>query len=438
MRRFVRTKLTHNGRLASSQPDKEAVLIYWSKESKIVAGCEPASLYSVKNAKRSSHCELDGMISSHIPKTQTVKRLRRTSNMQEILRVTKKSLAQVGEALGIRNLDPESGLIFVTGGTGVIGHRVALRLLQAGYPSVRLGATPVDKLADMNKLGAEIADFAWHREDTYEKALKGVKSVLVTVPYTKDWVKHFPLFLDACMKAGVKHFVKISFYHARVDGDPMQEIPLVKAHGACDTFLITRLTAGRTLDSVLVGEVDPHMSYTILCASHFMSNPFVFQSTELHSSSVPGTFYGSSGNRGVNYVSPNDVAEVAVRVLLEPRAHHNKEYTLTGPAPIDENQVADLLGKHLNSPIMYVDQPLHEFTRELQYGGDAAWMIHDLEAMEKVKASGAEEQASFATPDIELICGHTPEAFEEYLLRGDMMLPVELGAPSVLKPLKTV
>ena len=45
------------------------------------------------------------------------------------------ALCQIGEALGIPNLDPESGLIFVTGGgTDVVGHRVVTRLLRAGYP----------------------------------------------------------------------------------------------------------------------------------------------------------------------------------------------------------------------------------------------------------------------------------------------------------------
>jgi len=81
---------------------------------------------------------------------------------------------------------------------------------------------------------------------------------------------------------------------------------------------------------------------------------------------------------------------VATRVLLEPRAHYNKEYTLTGPEAIIDQQVADLLSKHLKRPIMYVNQPLHEFTREIKFGGDAAWMVRDMAAMEKVKATGIE------------------------------------------------
>jgi NAD(P)H dehydrogenase (quinone) len=361
--------------------------------------------------------------------------------MDDVLRKSAVKLLQVGEALGIRNLDPESGLIFVTGGTGVVGYRVATRLLRAGYPTVRVGAHNIETAEEMSKLGAQVADFAWDREETYEKALKGVKSVLCTVPYTKDWKSHFPVFLAACETAGVRHFVKISFYHARLSGDPFQDVPLVRAHGDCDDMLIKLVTP--SLESVYQGDTDvvvdygsPHMSYTVLGASHYMSNPFSFQKHELKETDTMATFYGASGNRGVNYVSPNDVAEAAVRVLLEPCAHYNKEYTLTGPCAITDQEVAHLLSKHLMKPVMYVDQPVHEFATEIKMGGDPRWMVQDLVALEEIKATGTEENLSFVTDDIEKICGHKAETFDEYLQLADMMTPPEAGAPSLLMPLK--
>jgi nucleoside-diphosphate-sugar epimerase len=167
-----------------------------------------------------------------------------------------------------------------------------------------------------------------------------------------------------------------------------------------------------------------------------MSNPFSFQKHELKETDTMATFYGASGNRGVNYVSPNDVAEAAVRVLLEPCAHYNKEYTLTGPCAITDQEVADLLSKHLKKPVMYVDQPLHAFATELKVGGDPRWMVQDLVALEEIKATGTEENLSFVTDDIEKICGHKAETFDEYLQLADMMTPPEAGAPSLLMPLK--
>jgi uncharacterized protein YbjT (DUF2867 family) len=148
----------------------------------------------------------------------------------------------------------------------------------------------------------------------------------------------------------------------------------------------------------------------------------------------PTTFYGASGNRGVNYVSPNDVAEVAVRVLLNPRDHYNQEYTLTGSEAITDQQVAGLLSKRLEKPVMYVDQPLDTFTTQLLLAGDPEWMVNDLAVLEKVKATGNEESRSFVSDDVEKICGRKPQSFEEYLQEVDTMTTVELGHELVVMP----
>jgi NAD(P)H dehydrogenase (quinone) len=290
----------------------------------------------------------------------------------------------------------------------------------------------------MGLKGAEIADFSWDREDTYANALKDVKSVLCTVAYTKDWKKHFPVFLEACKTAGVKHFVKISFYNPH---EAFNEVPLVKMHNEMDALLEQHVTPhidfSPFADSDVVMEA-PHMNmgYTILKATHFMSNVFQFQNHEIREEKKPAVFYGASGNHGVNYISPNDIAEVAVRVLLEPRAHYNHTYKLTGPGPIKDQEVADLLGKHLQKPIMYVDQPLHEYTTEIQLSGDPQWVVQDLSALEKVKSTGLEETSAFVSQDIEKICGHPAQTFEEYLQDTDMMTKLEIGADPALKPLK--
>lgn len=316
---------------------------------------------------------------------------------------------KVGEALGIQNLDPEPGLIFVTGGSGVVGHRVATKLLRAGYPQLRLGAHNPTEFADKNKDGAEIADFDWSRTDTYDKALVGVKSVLCTAPYMKGWKENFPSFIEACRNAGVKHFIKLSFYHARVSGDPFQNVPLVRAHGDCDDDLIKS-----------------GLPYTILGASHLMSNPMTLQGRELKMDQKPAVLYGASLHKGVNYVSPNDIADVAVRILMDPRSHHNSEYSLTGPEHIKDSQVAQLLSDHLKKPIMYVDQPLHTFKQGERMSGDPEWLVEDLTNLEMVKASGYEQDPNFVSYDIEQICGHPAETFDAYLLMTETMTPMEM------------
>lgn len=311
----------------------------------------------------------------------------------------------IGETLGFFET---SGTVFVTSATGVIGYRVANRLLDAGHPTVRVGARDPKKVQELNKRGAEIADFCWENEDTYDKALHGVKSVFCSTPYTKGWARKFPQFLKACRKAGVRNFVKVSFYHARKVKEIFQNVPFVALHGMCDEYLS-----------------ESGIPYTIVAASHFMSNPLVFQGKELMSNFKPAPYYGASQNHGVNYVSPNDVAEVATRVILAPKTHHGMEYTITGPEAIPEQEVASILSKHLSKPIMYCEQPIHYFEDTEKMSGHPIWMVRDIVALEQLKASGKEELKSFKKSDFEVLCDHQPETFDEYLRKKDCMSPLE-------------
>lgn len=227
-------------------------------------------------------------------------------------------------------------------------------------------------------------------------------------PYVNDWNSVFPLFLEECKKAGVKHIVKLSFYHARKSGDAFQTVSLVRAHG--------------DLDEMVVASGIP---YTILSASHFMSNPFYFQNGELRKEQTPAVLYGASGGKRVNYVSPNDVADVATQVLMHPSAHSTKEYTLTGPEPIKEEDVAKFLSVYLKKPVVFADQPLHTFEEREKNLESKVWMTFDLIALESIKASGQEELEGFATRDVERVCGHKAQSFEEYLNATDFMTPME-------------
>ena len=367
--------------------------------------------------------------------------------METVIQKSTRTLAQVGEALGIRNLDRESGKIFIVDGSGVIGYRVAKKLCKAGYPCVRLGGCSSVSLPWSDLDGVEIiSDFNWNDTSTYEKALKGIKSVLVTIPYTEKWYETFFAFIEACHHAHVKHIVKLSFYHARNHDDVFHEIPLVRHHGICDQQLIQTVNPAPPLKAFLSNEivapgmdvcVRPNMSYTILFATHYMSDPFTFQGAELRSNNKPSTMYGATRNHGVNYVSPNDVAEVAVRVLLAPSEHYDKMYTLTGPKAITEQQVASQISKYLRKPIMYVDQPLNKFGMNLK---SPRFVVDDMVAFERVKATGTEEDHAFVSDDIETICGHPPETYEEYLRAVEMMTDIEAGPPprDDLVPLKEV
>ena len=330
--------------------------------------------------------------------------------------IAKKAIEKVEDAVmaaghALPGFDQSAGTILVTCANGVVGHRVALRLLKAGYPSVRLGVhdSEEEKVVELVELGAETVEFAWEKENSYALALDGAKSVFVCLDVVEGWEEKFPLFLEACHQAKIKHIVKLSFYHAmksEYDGmlnfvnmkpaeDAFSDVPLVHMQGYCDLRL-----------------VKSRIDYTILFASHLMSNPLRYQAETIRNDKK---FYGASGGKGVNYVSPNDVAEVAVRSLLAMKDHSRTGYTLTGPKAITDKEVADLLSIQLKETITFVDQ--------LPPGADPSVV-----ALEKIKASGKEESVAFLSKDVEKVCGHPPESYEDYLLDKDDMTLKELAA----------
>lgn len=337
-------------------------------------------------------------------------------------KVTKPIAGKIGHGHG-------HGLVFVTAGNGVIGYRVATQLLKSGYEfGVRVGyRDPLNKehhneakkdtgeaeMSAIDKLkeaGATAVDFCWEKPDTYEDALEGVKTVFCSAPTHKGWDENFPAFIKACKHAGVRHIVKLSFYHAMMGpdapmadfahaqspGDIFLKVPLVRMHRECDKAV---MKCG--------------LDYCILFTTHFMSNPLRYQGKHLREE---GKFYGASGLKGVNYVSPNDIAEVVIQIINHHKKYHHQAYTLTGPKAITDAEVADLLTKAFDRKIEYVNQSAKEF--------------HDTNfaALELVKASGEEEKSGVVTHSIEKICEHEAQTYEGYLEAKDSMTPRELEA----------
>lgn len=215
--------------------------------------------------------------------------------------------------------------ILVTDALGVIGHRVAHKLLEAEYPNVRIGVPDVT-LAEhfKGRKGAQIVVFDFDRPETYKAALHHVDNVYFAIPDHEDWQEKFESFLEAMKEEKVSHIVKLSICHSFISKhDPFSKVPLVKMHRETD-------------DSIVQFTKD----YTIIMASHFMSNPTVYQEDLLRKEH---RFIGASASKGVAYVSPNDVADVAVKALITPSDFKKKTIHLTGAEVITDEEIADVL-----------------------------------------------------------------------------------------------
>ena len=91
------------------------------------------------------------------------------------MKKTGKALADVIPGLGKFTYDSSVGTVFITSGSGVVGYRVAVSLLEAGHKDVRVGIWKGDRqgmdksfgqqCADaLAAKGAEVVDFDWNND----------------------------------------------------------------------------------------------------------------------------------------------------------------------------------------------------------------------------------------------------------------------------------
>jgi len=131
-------------------------------------------------------------------------------------------------------------------------------------------------------------------------------------------------------------------------------------------------------------------------------------------------------NQLINYsmqVSPNDVADAAVVVILNNKPHRNTVYNLTGPGPITDETVAKLLTQHYGTTIEHVELGYHAYKENARKRGLPEWQVKDAAAFERMKASGIDEVSASYTKDVEKITGMKPETFADYLNNKSCMRP---------------
>ena len=191
----------------------------------------------------------------------------------------------------------------VVGATGLVGMEVCRQLHGAGRPFRALvrSTAEASKRAEIERLGAELAEADLKAPATLGSACAGVRSVISTASSsfsrqegdsirTVDEQGQLAL-VDAARSAGVDHFVFISFRD-----NPRIQYPLTAAK--------------RTVERHLKAS---GMAYTILQASYFME---VWLSPMVGFDYAGGKvrIYGD-GNRQISWISCKDVARVAAAAL---------------------------------------------------------------------------------------------------------------------------
>ncbi|MET3808219.1 uncharacterized protein YbjT (DUF2867 family) [Nakamurella sp. UYEF19] len=106
---------------------------------------------------------------------------------------------------------------------------------------------------------------------------------------------------------------------------------------------------------------DIGLDYTFLRSNLFFQGFLAFASLIAEQ----GMFFAPIGTATVSAIDVRDIAEVAAAALVED-GHQRATYTLTGPAAITHQEIAEAFSAALGRTISFSDAPPEQFGAALQ------------------------------------------------------------------------
>ena len=273
-------------------------------------------------------------------------------------------------------------VIAVTGSTGAVGGRVARDLAARGIPQ-RLLVRDASRAPEL--AGAEVHVAGYSDTDAVVAALTGVETLfMVSASESADRVDHHRTFVDAAARAGVRSIVYTSFLGAAPDA----------------VFTLGRDHA-ETEDVIRASG----MSWTFLRDNFYMDMMELFAGDD-------GVIRGPAGDGRCSLVSRSDVAATAVAVLLDPAAHADTAYDLTGPEALTLAEVAEKISAVRGHRVRFVDETVDEAYASRAAFGAPRWQVDAWVSTYTSIASG--DQAAVSN-DVERVTGRPAQSFEEFL-----------------------
>lgn len=212
--------------------------------------------------------------------------------------------------------------ILILGATGKTGRRITQQLEAAGFP-VRRGsrrATP---------------PFDWEDKSTWQAAFDGIRAVYISyqpdlaVPGALETVQ---AFTDQAVKSGVSKLV------------------LLSGRGEVEAEQAERVVQNSGVD------------WTILRASWFFQN---FSEAHFLEPIIQGELALPVGNIAEPFVDVEDITEIAVEALTQPR-HSHQLYELTGPRALTFAEAVDDIARETKRDIGFVAVPPDAYRQALE------------------------------------------------------------------------
>jgi NAD(P)H dehydrogenase (quinone) len=280
-------------------------------------------------------------------------------------------------------------VIAVTGATGALGGRVAARLSAAGVSDLRLVVRDADRAPDLPDAQVRENPGGYADAAGFRAALEGADTLyLVSAAEAEDRLAQHFAAVDAAAEAGVRRIVYTSFLGASPDA----VFTLVRQHSATEERI--RATGVRA---------------TFL--RHSMYADFVpFFATSEDGTAV---IAAPAGEGRTSFVSREDLADVAVAVLLDDTGTHDgRTLDVTGPEALTMTEAAGVLAELTGRPAVYRDQTVEAAWATRRPSGHPDWEIEGWVTSYLAIAAG---ELSAITDVVPTLTGHPARTVAEHL-----------------------
>jgi len=273
----------------------------------------------------------------------------------------------------------------VTGSTGWLGGLVARDLAQRGVGQ-RLVVRAASRAPQLP--GATVVECTYGDREAAERALTGVRTLLmVSASEQEDRLTEHRTFVDAAAAAGVEHVVYLSFFGAA----PQAAFTLARDHWATEEHL---KASG--------------MAWTFLRDNLYLE--FMDQIV-----GDDGVIRGPAGDGRAAVVSHDDIARVAVAVLLDPAPHTARTYDLTGPEALTFADMASVISEVTGRVVTFHDETVEEAYASRAAYGAPDWQVDAWVSTYTAVRAGELDGVS---GDVERLTGRRPTSLREHLLAG--------------------
>lgn len=262
--------------------------------------------------------------------------------------------------------------ILVTGASGNVGSAVVRALDAQG----------------IDHTVAERPEFDFTDPATWARTFDGVTSMFLVRPPAIGNVKRDLLpALAAARNAGVRHVVFLSLQGA--------EKNKIVPHATVEAWL---RASG--------------MSWTFVRASFFHQNLTTTHVTDVRDRNE---IFVPAGKGATAFVDAEDVGAVAAAALIDPAAHRNKAWTVTGPRALTYAEIAEILTAELGRPITYARPGIWRY---LAHARRALAMPTGMIAVTAAIYTTARlGMASGLTDEVRTVLGREPIDFAEFAHR---------------------